>query len=105
MPAKKLELLRHTSPTLRHELRDRSKDIDWPELVARNERFTKALDLIKADETKQGFLKGQKNVWTRVSREAKKAGIAFELFAVAHRTIKAGILDDSSESGESLLED
>lgn len=105
LPAKKLELLRHTSPMLRHELRDRSKDIDWPELVARNERFTKALDLIKADQTKQGFLKGQKNVWTRVSREAKKAGIAFELFAVAHRTIKAGILDDSSESGESLLED
>lgn len=105
LPAKKLELLRHTSPTLRHELRDRSKEIDWAELIARHERFTKALELIKADESKQGLLKGQKNVWARVSREAKKAGIAFELFAVAHRTVKAGILDDSSESAERFLED
>lgn len=105
LPAKKLELLRHTSPALRHELRDRSKEIDWAELIARHERFTKALELIKADESKQGLLKGQKNVWARVSREAKKAGIAFELFAVAHRTVKAGILDDSSESAEKFLED
>ncbi len=105
LPSKKLELLRYSSPTLRHELRDRSKDIDWAELLARNERFTKALDLIRADESKQGELKGQKNVWARVSREAKKAGIAFGLFAVAHRIIKAGIPDECSEPMESDLED
>jgi hypothetical protein len=73
--------------------------------LARNERFTKALALIRADESKQGELKGQKNIWARVSREAKKAGIAFGLFAVAHRTIKAGILDEFSEPMESDLED
>ncbi len=105
LPSKKLELLRHTAPMLRHTLHDRSKDINWAELIARNERFTKALELIRADELKQGVLKGQKNVWNRVSRDAKKSGIAFELFAVAHRTIKAGILDEYSGSMEIDSED
>lgn len=105
VPSKELELTRHTSPTLRHELRARGSTPDWNELVAENEKFTKALGLIDADQISQGTLRGQKDVWRRVSRQAKKAGIGIETFREAHRAVKSGYLESDYEFEDLILED
>lgn len=105
LPSKELELMRHTSPTLRHEIHDRGSTLDWKELVEVNEKFTKALALIDADQITQGSLKGQKDVWKRVSRQAKKAGIGIEIFREAHRAVKSGYLEADYELEDLILED
>ena len=103
--SKNLELRRHTVPNLRHELCDRENDIDWTELLEQNEKFSKALALIDSDKSKQGVLKGQKDVWKRVGRDAKKSGIGIETFRQAHRAVKSGYLEDDFESEDLFRED
>ena len=105
LPSKRLELTRHIAPILRHELRDRANDFDWAELVEQNEKFTKALALIDSDQSKHGVLKGQKDVWQRVGREARKAGIGIETFRQAHRAVKSGFLDGDFETEDAFLQD
>jgi hypothetical protein len=86
-------------------LRDRENDIDWTELLEQNEKFSKALALIDSDKSKQGVLKGQKDVWKRVGRDAKKSGIGIETFRQAHRAVKSGYLEDDFESEDLFRED
>jgi hypothetical protein len=97
LPSKSLEVDRLSEPVLHHIVKNNDGSIDWPSILARQELFQVALEIIQKDIDRIGVLQGQKAVWGRVKPKASRVKVNHQMFTEAHRAMKERIQESLEE--------
>jgi hypothetical protein len=97
LPSKAFDVDRLSEPVLHHIVKTRDGSIDWPSILARQELFQTALEIIQKDIDRVGVLQGQKAVWERVKSKASRVKVNLAMFTEAHRAMKERIQESLEE--------
>jgi hypothetical protein len=100
LPSKSLEVDRLSEPVLHHIVKNSDGSIDWPSILASQELFQAALEIIQKDIDRVGVLQGQKAVWERVKTKASRVKVNLPMFTEAHRAMKARIQESMEDQDD-----
>jgi hypothetical protein len=100
LPSKSLEVERLSEPVLHHIVKKSDGSIDWPSILASQELFQAALEIIQKDIDRVGVLQGQKAVWERVKTKASRVKVNLPMFTEAHRAMKARIQESTEDQND-----
>ena len=100
LPSKSLEVDRLSEPVLHHIVKNSDGSIDWPSILAHQELFQAALEIIQKDIDRVGVLQGQKAVWERVKSKASRVKVNLSMFTEAHRAMKERIQESLEEQDD-----
>jgi hypothetical protein len=101
LPTKFLDVERLSDPVLHHIVKAKDNgSIDWPSILAVQELFQSAMQIIQKDIDRVGSLQGQKAVWKRVSSKASRLNVNLQVFTEAHRAMKARIQESLEDQDD-----
>jgi hypothetical protein len=100
LPSKSLDVERLSDPILHHIVKNSDGSIDWPSILASQELFQAALEIIQKDIDRVGVLQGQKAVWERVKAKASRVKVNLQMFTEAHRAMKARIQESMEDQDD-----
>jgi|LakMenE18May11ns_1017448.scaffolds.fasta_scaffold9940122_3 hypothetical protein len=100
LPSKSLDVDRLIEPVLHHTVKTGDASIDWPSILAMQELFQEAIQIIEIDIQSAGSLQGQKAVWERVKSKASSLGINHQIFTEAHRAVKVRIQNPPEDQAD-----